>query len=312
MKKALSLLTFLITLSLSAQTSTPKDTAWKKGGTFNFQFNQVALSNWQAGGENSVSGNAIVNLFANYEKDKWSWNNALTLAYGLNYQGTTFIKTDDRIEFESRVDRAINKKWGASALLNFRTQFADGFNSPEDTSRISTFLAPAYTLLGLGVTYKPNKKFSAFVSPATAKLTLVNDQRLANLGAFGVDAAVRAGDSATGAILTEGSKTRWEIGGYANFSYKTALMENIDLQARLDLFANYLDGNYKFIDVNSEVLLFMKVNKLITVNLTLALIYDHDIQFDTNNDGITDGPRTQFKEVLGIGFAYKFGYQAKK
>ena len=33
-----------------------------------------------------------------------------------------------------------------------------------------------------------------------------------------------------------------------------------------------------------------------------------DIAVDNNNDGIIDavGPRTQFKEVLGVGLSYKF------
>lgn len=311
MNRSLNLLAIVLLLctAVYAQVPSEKDTFWKTGGNLSLQFNQVALSNWQAGGENSVSGNALVTLFADYNKENWTWKNTLTMAYGLNYQGSLFIKTDDRLELESRIDRNLNKVWGASALLNFRTQFADGFNSPEDSLRISTFLAPAYTLLGLGATYKPNKKFNLFISPLTTKLTIVNDQRLANLGAFGVEAAVR--DTA-GNIIETGSKTRWEVGGYANLTYKTPVMENVDLQARIDLFSNYLDGNAQFVDVNSEVLLFMKVNKLLTVNLTLALIYDHDIQFDTNADGISDGPRTQFKEVLGIGFAYKFGYNAKK
>jgi len=54
----------------------------------------------------------------------------------------------------------------------------------------------------------------------------------------------------------------------------------------------------------------MKVNKYISTTLSTHLLYDDDIDIavDTNNDGITDRfvPRTQFKEVLGVGFSYKF------
>ncbi len=54
----------------------------------------------------------------------------------------------------------------------------------------------------------------------------------------------------------------------------------------------------------------MNVNKYITVNLSTQLIYDDNtiITKDNNDDGIIDesGPRTQFKEVLGIAFSYKF------
>ncbi len=301
MKKA-ALLIMMLSLAAFSQAQNdqaPADTSWKIGGNFGLQFNQAAYSNWQAGGVNSVAGNALLSLFANYQKGKWSWQNSLTLAYGLNFQDTVFNKTDDRIELESRVDWDFSKRWSASALLNFRTQFANGYDVPGergDSVRISAFLAPAYTLLGLGATYKPNKKFSAFLSPLTSKITIVNDQRLSDNGAFGVDS---------------GSTVRYEIGGYVNMAYKTPIMENIDLQAKLDLYSNYLDGQYKFIDVNSELIIFMEVNKYITANLSLNLIYDNDVLFDDDNDGISDGPRTQFREVLGVGFVYRFGDKKK-
>ena len=187
-----------------------------------------------------------------------------------------------------------------SGLVNFRTQFSNGYANPGeegDSVRISTFLAPAYLLVGLGATYKPNERLSAFISPATMKMTIVNDQRLSNMGAYGVDT---------------GKLSRYEIGGYANIRYKAPLITNIDFQANLDLFSNYLDGQYKNIDVNGEFILFMKVNKYITANLSVNVIYDNDILIDVDEDGIVDGPRTQVKEVLGVGFAYNFGYQPKK
>jgi hypothetical protein len=54
----------------------------------------------------------------------------------------------------------------------------------------------------------------------------------------------------------------------------------------------------------------MKVNKFISATLGTQLIYDDDIAIaiDNNDDGITDesGPRVQFKEILAVGFSYKF------
>lgn len=293
MNKILFALTgILFSIVSVAQTDT---SYWKKGGNFSLQFSQAAYSNWQAGGTNSITSNGLVSLFANYEKDKWAWKNSLNMAYGLSFQDSVFNKTDDRFELESRVDRKFREHWNYSALLNFRTQFTNGYDTPgltEDSLKVSGLFAPAYTLLGLGVTYKPNEKFNAFISPLTAKITIVNDDRLSSIGAFGVDT---------------GSTSRFEAGGYANISYNTPLAQNIDLKSKIDLFANYLDGNYKFVDVNAEVIVFMKVNKYITANVSLNMIYDHDVRFDTNNDGVVDGPRTQFKEVIGVGFVYNFG-----
>lgn len=290
----------LFSLFSIAQEDTTKTGPWTTGGNFNLQFSQAAYSNWQAGGTNSLTSNGVVSLFADYSKGKWAWENTLILAYGLSFQDSVFNKTDDRFELNTRLDRNFRKYWNFSALLNFRTQFTNGYDQPgitEDTLKVSGFLAPAYTLLGLGFTYKPNPKFNAFISPLTSKITIVNDTRLSNRGAFGVDT---------------GSTVRFEAGGYLNVTYNTPLATNVKMQSTFGLFSNYLDGNYKFVDVNAEVLIFMKVNKYITANISLNMIYDHDILFDTNNDGQVDAQRTQFKEVLGVGFVYDFGDEKKK
>jgi hypothetical protein len=293
-KAAIGALMVLFSSGIFAQTGDPaRDTAWKKGGNLELLFNQAAYNNWQAGGANSFAANGRVFLFANYDYGNWSWDNALNLSYGVNLQDGVYNKTDDRIEFESRADRHLNKHWSASALLNFRTQFVDGFNNPGETAdslKISSFMAPGYVLLGLGFTYKPNDRFSAFLSPIMSKQTFVLDQMLADRGAFGVDT---------------GSQFRQEIGGYVNFRYNQTLVENVELKAGLDLFSNYLNGNYKFIDVNGSLELVMKVNNWLTASVLMNVIYDHDIIFDTSDGG--PSRRTQFKQVLGVGLTHRFG-----
>lgn len=270
-------------------------TMWEIGGNYGLQFSQASYSNWQAGGVNSIAGNTIFNGFANYlGGKKWMWSNAVTLAYGVNYQDTIFNKTDDRIELETRLDYLQSKTWSYSALANFRTQFRPGYEKPGeqgDDVKISDFMAPGYLLLGLGATHKPNKRFTMFLSPVTAKGTFVMVERLANAGAFGVDS--------TG--------IRFEVGGYANITYKRKLWEDIDLQGRIDLFSNYVEDP-SLVDINSELILFFKVNKFIKANIALAYIYDHDVKFDLDDDPTTVGvPRSQFKQVLSIGFSYDFG-----
>jgi hypothetical protein len=86
-------------------------------------------------------------------------------------------------------------------------------------------------------------------------------------------------------------------------------MENVNFTTKLELFSNYLEDAQN-VDLNWETAFAMKVNKYITATLSTQLIYDDNtiINIDKNDDGIIDasGPRTQFKEVLGIGLAYKF------
>ncbi len=275
-----------------------QESKWDKGASGTFLLNQVSLSNWQAGGQSSVSGSIALSFYANRLSSKWRWSNRLDMGYGQQWIEGKTVKTDDRFDLYSRADRILSKNWSASLNFNFRTQYVEGFENPDNPVPISTFLAPAYTVLGLGFTYSPSKNFSFFVSPLTIKHTFVNNQRLANLGAFGVEAAER---DSNGVVIKEGKRQRYEVGAYVNAYFKRTVMTNITYESKLDLFSNYLN-NPQNIDINWENGLSMKVNKYVTVAIIAHLIYDDDIIF---NDSQGVGPRTQFKQSLGVGLSYK-------
>jgi hypothetical protein len=290
--------------ALSAAGDQADTTAWFLGGTTALNFSQVFLQNWAAGGQSSISGTALVQLFANYKRGNMSWDNNLDLAYGLLRQGDqgVVIKTDDRIDFTSKFGQKATEKWYYSGLVNFRTQFAPGYEIvdgvPDQNNLISDLLAPAYTLVALGMDYKPSPKFTAFLSPATYKLTVVMNDSLAAIGAFGVD---------------PGQNFRSEIGGYVRLGYTNEIVENVTLTTRIDLFSNYLN-NPQNIDINWEMLISMKINKYLSATIATQLFYDDDITLQKRDPVIEDGvvidngrgPGVQFKEVLGIGFNYKF------
>ncbi|MPN32769.1 hypothetical protein SDC9_180249 [bioreactor metagenome] len=224
----------------------------------------------------------------------------MDVGYGLLKQGANsdFMKTDDRFDLLSKYGRQAGKSFYYAALLNFKTQMSVGRDYAKDSAKISNLLAPAYVLTAIGMDYKPNSYFSAFLAPLTGKLTIVNDKDLSSIGAFGV---------------TPGEMMKGEFGGYlrAAFSkadFKSELLKNLSLTSKLDLFSNYLKDPQN-IDVGWENIIVFKVNKYITVNLNTNLIYDADILFDTNNSGsINEGDHSlvQFKEIFGVGSMYKF------
>lgn len=282
---------------------------WQLGGIISFNGQQVSLTNWAAGGNNSISLGGLANVFAKYKKGKITWDNNLELGYGVIKQGNNkdWWKNDDKIQFSSKYGRLISKSWYATALGDFRTQFADGFNYPNDSVYISRFMAPGYALIALGFDYKPNEHFSAFIAPVTGKFTFVNDAKLARVGAFGVQEEISYTDS-TGTYITQNYKThREEFGAYFKMQYQTKIMENINFQTVLELFSNYLN-NPQNIDVNWTTLTTFKVNKFISATLSTQLIYDDDIKVlrSGGDKKGTIGPDVQFKQVLGVGFNYKF------
>jgi hypothetical protein len=280
---------------------------WDFGGTGTVNFSQVSLSNWAAGGQNSLSVLGLANVYGNYKKGKNSWNNSFDLTYGLvKLEGRRMQKSDDRIELNLKYGHRASEHWHYTGQLNLKTQLTPTYDENRD-SVVSSFFSPAYILTSLGMDYKPNKKLSVFLSPLTGKFTVVQNQRLADLGAFGVERAERNVEGKP--IPGTGENFRKEFGGYINVRYREEILENVTLQSKLDLFSNYLH-NPQNVDMAWENHLNLKVNKFISASLFVHMIYDDDIKVDVdrNEDGSTDGrgPRLQLKQTLGIGFSYNF------
>ncbi|MEQ9424252.1 MAG: DUF3078 domain-containing protein [Cyclobacteriaceae bacterium] len=268
---------------------------WDTGLQGTFSFSQVSLSNWAGGGDNSVSLNSFVKIHAHRVKNRSNWENNLDLAYGLTKIGNNSLrKSDDKIDFTSKYGYQLSpdsKKLFWSSALAFRSQLANGFDFPNDSIRISKFLAPGYLFLSTGFDYKPAPFMSIYFSPATGKFTIVNDQRLADAGAFGVD---------------PGSKTRSEFGAYFKLNFNKEILTNVTFESKLDLFSNYAD-NPEDIDVNWENAIVMKINDYLSANLLTHLIYDKDVVFEKTENGVVVGTedRVQFKQVFGLGLTVK-------
>ncbi|MFH0757095.1 MAG: DUF3078 domain-containing protein [Bacteroidota bacterium] len=287
--KTLTIIAFLVTGTLFAQDPANVDTLWKVSGVTSLNLSQLSLSNWAAGGENSLSGNVLFKISPDYDNGSLSWDNDLTLGFGLVKQGNDpSRKSDDQINLSSKVGYKASKNWSYSGLVSFKTQFAEGYDDPgaDNRLKISNLMAPAYLNISAGMDYKPIEGFSMFISPLTGKVTFVLDEDLSTLGAFGVPA---------------GEKVRGEFGGYIKLAYKKEILKNVTLDTRIDLFTNYLE-NPQYVDVNWDLLLTFKVNEYISASLITQLIYDHDIKFGPG----LDEARVQFKELFGLGLSYSF------
>jgi len=270
---------------------------WEYDNSIGFDLNQVSFVNWNTGGENSVSGLLKIYFSRNYEKLYTIWRNEISARYGLNQrQDQGLIKTDDEIKLSSsfgyRKDTLSN--WYYTARFSFRTQFTDGFNSPEEEEPISRFFAPAYFFLGVGSTYNLKEELlSVYLSPFTFKSTYVLDTRLSEEGAFGVD---------------PGSNVRHEIGFLVRAKWDKELLTNMAITNELELYADYIN-NFGNIDVDWVLTFKFKINDLLEANFRTHLIYDDDIKIkETNDQGEVEtlGARVQLKQQLGIGILYSF------
>ncbi len=317
MKKHVSLLTLSLLLSgaLAAQDAEQRTEKWLTGGAGSISASQTSLTNWSAGGDDALSGVLNVNLFADMKDGKHSWVSDFTGAYGLIKTGSDPVrKADDRLLLNSKYGYDIGKNWYTTALLNFWTQFADGFeyvDGVQQPNPISRFMAPGYLQFGLGFDYLPNENFSLYLSPATGKFTFVTDQAIADRGTFGNTAADR--DAADNIIPGTGQTVRTEVGAHIRAGYQRNLNDNVLFNTQLGLFSNYLE-NPQYVDVNWNMGITAKVWSFLTVTLNTELIYDYDILL-TDFDNPIDEPNgvygtkrgVQFRQILGVGIGYTFG-----
>lgn len=295
MKKVLSLLVATI-VAFSAYANTTDEnndetSKWKVDGVTGINFSQTSLTNWAGGGENSLAGNAYLNGTLTYKSGNWAWDNNLALDYGLARTASTGArKSTDKIDFASKLGYKATEKLFYTGLFDFKTQFAEGYKYDGDNrNRISNFMAPAYGTLSLGLDYKPSDNFSLYYSPLAAKMTWVNDDEFSLAGMFGVE---------------PGDKFKGEFGSYLKTVYKVKVMDNVDLISKADFFTAY-DKSFGNIDVDWDVLISMKINKLLSATLNTTMRYDDDVAY-IDQDGNSKGPKIQFRQILGVGLAYNF------
>lgn len=265
---------------------------WKRGGLFGANLAQGTLSNWAAGGDDfSMAINTYLNYYVLHRKDRYTWDNSVDFNFGF-VQATSLgsRKNDDRIDLLSKYGYRVDtvNRWYASALFNFRSQLFDGYNYSGGTSNFSSsLLSPAYILLSVGMDYKPNSKFSMFISPLTSRWIVVANKYLSDLGSYGVAA---------------GKHSYNEVGAFATISYNNNIAKNVTYRGRMDLFSNY-GQNPGNVDVFLTNLFSFKINRLLSATYNLDMIYDDDIKIFGPEK---NSPRLQLKSLIGIGFLMNF------
>jgi hypothetical protein len=286
----------LFSMNLSAQETVDQEALaadttkiWTIKGENTFLINQSSFSNWAAGGVNSMAGNLMFNYDFNYKKDKWSWDNKVLAAYGQTFQKETdWRKNDDRFAINSLLGYQAAEKWLYTFFMNFNTQFANGYDydGTERGDKISAPFAPAYLSFGPGIAYKESDNFKINFSPASARFIMV-----------GIDSLRKNFD------VDPDKFSRNEFGAALDVYYKVGLMENISFENILKLYSNYLQDPQN-VDVDYLANLNLQVNKFITVNAAVQLLYDDNVTL-IKSDG-REGPGLQVRQILGAGVTYKF------
>ena len=279
---------------------------WEYGGNGNFGLTQTYLNNWKRGGESAFAFLMVLKGYANYADKKIRWENSGEVRNGWIKQGgdiDQLQKNDDKLELISRLGVNAFDHWFYSAEIDFETQFFHGYNYPDKSKLISTYLSPARTLIKLGLDYKPNKNFSLFLSPFTSKTVYVRDTARVDQTRYGISAT---------------SQSLWEPGLNADLRYKIEFTPQISFETKYKMFINYQEPFKKF-DINWENGVVAQLTNRISMNVMLYLIYDDNVTFPTGKKDESGNDiykaKLQTKELMTIGFSYKINkhiYKRKK
>lgn len=282
-KTKLLTLAFLVccfSSQLAAQNIVVSDTlnGWDQTWVANLNGAQATYDNWSEGGVNTLSGAASTIFTKYYREGRFSYGFRLNLRYGqAKVEDEGVRKTDDLISIRNRFtyDLAEGSKVAAYGTIQFRTQFAEGFDygagpAGEDVL-ISKFMAPGYLTEGIGLEYNASSKLQ-FSAGLGLKQTFVSDTTLSTN--YGVDA---------------GKKFRSEGGFDTGISFQDKVMENIKFSSSLETFTNLLESLDKT-DVIWSNELTGRINKFINASFQFELRYDDDFSSEV-----------QVKQVLSAG-----------
>jgi len=101
MKQTNLLIALFLTGIISSANPVTNDTVknWKSRIETSLGVSQTTFTNWSKGGENTLSAKAMLNIFEDYSKGKFSWNNYLGAAYMVQKQESfsDWRKADDKL-----------------------------------------------------------------------------------------------------------------------------------------------------------------------------------------------------------------------
>ena len=270
-----------------------KQRHWIRAFSASLQFSQAYVSpNWYQGGNSNING--LANIYYNVKLNQAFHPNLLfesTMQYKLGINNAPEDKvhsyniSDDLLQLTSTFGVKAARRWYYSVSGMFKTQLLNSYK-PNSNDVQSAFLSPGELNLGVGMTYnftntKKTISFDASISPPSHNLKTCTYWRV----------------DPTAYEIAEGRKCRHKFGSSAELKFQWKISYNITYSTRMFAFTDYSDA---YADWENTIV--FDINRFLTTQIYAHLRYDSATQ-------PCDDPqwhKLQIKEILSIGFAYKF------
>jgi len=294
-----------------------KPNYWKSSAKFDLGLNQTSLTNWAAGGYNNMTLAVGIDVSANYAKNLSNWANRLQLDYGFLWSAdkqNLIQKNKDRIYFQSTYSYRTSKtsKWNYTASYNFRSQFSESYDTYKQDPLTqkwsgtlkSSFMAPGYTDIALGMEWKPANWFNVNLAPLTGGFTICTVEDLRK--SYGMKLKEDGLDAAVGANYRS---ALFQFGAQMKANAKFTVNDVFTFDTQIVMFYDYL-FDYKTysnfpVRVNWDNKLTWQAAKFFNISLSTWLIYNPIVTINEKTS------RIQFKEFFAISFTYSIASKKK-
>ena len=297
--------------STTEEPSKPK--YWTSSAVVDLGFNQTSLSNWAAGGYNTLSLSTGLDVKADYKKNLMSWGNRLQLNYAFLWSAdkdNLLQKSADRMYFESKwaYKTSDKSKWNYSASFDFRSQFTDTkdkYVQDPDTKKWdgtlkSGFFSPAYTNIALGMEWKPAPWFDVSIAPLTGGFTICTTEALRKN--YGMKLKEDGLDDAVGANYRS---ALFQLGAQVKANARFTINDVFNIESQLVLFTDYLSNPFVDNRINWDNKISWQISKLFKISANTWLIYDPIVLI--KDDAHPLGTQMiQFKEFISFSVTYTF------
>lgn len=266
---------------------------WIRKFNVGLQFSQAYISpNWYQGGNNNL--NVLGNIYYNVKLNQEFHPNLLfetTAQYKLGMNSApddsihSYNISDDLFQLNTTFGVKAAKRWYYSFTAQFKTQLLNSYNSNTREMRAS-FLSPGELTAGIGMTYnyatpKKNFTFDASTSPVSYNLrTCINNQM-----------------DETAYDIRKGRNSVSKFGSSAELKLFWKICSNISLNSRVWVFTDY-----DLFQADWENTVVFEINRFLTTQIFCHARYDSK----TPRVDDTKWSKLQLKEILSIGFSYKF------
>jgi len=273
MRALITFFLLVLVINISAQNDSTVISPWSKSGIIGVNVNQIALSNWSQGGDNSIAWTLFTNMSLNYSATEWDFKNSLKVAFGRTKLGSDDYRTNDNeLYLESVISYKIG--WAVDPYFSntVRTAIGKGYDYKKvPYLEIASLFDPGYITQSLGFSYSKLKNLSTRLGFAFQE-TFSDKYRARYLN-----------DTTKSMQFDTGIESVTE----ANYSFE----ENLLLTTKLRLFSRF--NSLDVWDVRWDNTITAKISKYVNVNLNVLVVYE-------KNQSL----KTQLKEALQLGFTY--------